>query len=155
MERSHCSKEFEEYQENLNKQVEQISNCLEKKNLTNQEKKECVLDYINKSLEPIFKCSSKKIIKSRKQKTKVKTKQQPTQQPTQQTKQQPKQEIKQQTKTKTKINVKSIPKENIKPQSINNTRPSQPQPLQVSMGRFNTPISTETIGLYINSIKNK
>ena len=139
MERSHCSKEFEEYQENLNKQIEQISHCLSEKNLTNQEKRKCVLDYINKSLDPIFKCSNKKKqTKSRKQKTKVK----------------PKQSIKQPIKQKSNINKpKQYTKLNINKQS-NNSK-SEQQPMRVSMGRFNTPISTETLGLYINSIKNK
>jgi hypothetical protein len=143
MERSHCSKEFEEYQENLNKQIEQISHCLSEKNLTNQEKRKCVLDYINKSLDPIFKCSNKKKqIKSRKQKSKIKPKQ-PI-----------KQSIKQPIKQKSNINKpKQYTKLNINKQS-NNSK-SEQQPMQVSMGRFNTPISTETLGLYINSIKNK
>ena len=38
-------------------------------------------------------------------------------------------------------------------QTLLQTQPQQQ--LQVSLGRFNTPISTKTIGLYINSIKDK
>jgi hypothetical protein len=137
MERSHCSKEFEEYEEKLNKQIEQISNCLSEKNLTNQEKRKCVLDYINKSLDPIFKCSKKKQTYKNKQKIKVKT------------------------KPKIKTNIKSSVKPKIYIKQQSNSYQSQKQTnqptqlMQPSLGRFDTPISTETIGLYINSIKNK
>ncbi len=143
MERSHCKKEFDEYQENLSKQIDQISYCLSKNNLKEEEKKKCVLDYINKSLEPLFKCNSvsKKKHQSKKIKKNKNTKKQLM--------------ILNNTNNKQNNNQNNNPNNKQNNNQNNKQNNNQNNKLKVSLGRFNTPISTNTIGMYINSIKNK
>jgi hypothetical protein len=170
MHSQYCSKELEEYQENLNKQIDEISNCINKKKLNNEEKKKCVMNYLETLVNPLIKCSKptktkKSLKKSLKKSSKKSKKTKKTNKISQIQKIQPKSQIKKYKKNvnknvnknvsmKTDVKKKVIEKtdsSNDVKEKLNNNEPY----LKISLGRLDQQLSTENIGMYIDNLKEK
>jgi hypothetical protein len=138
-----CSKELEEYQENLNKQIDEISNCINKKDLTDKEKKECVMNYLEKITNPLIKCSSKKKIKKNKRKMEKNNSRKKIE--------------------KKELDINPIIEKKlvdsryiVKEKNIKKDKQiSDNLYLKINLGRLEQPLSVENIGLYINDLKEK
>jgi hypothetical protein len=142
-----------EYQEKLSNQIEQIRKCIYKNNLSDKKKIQCVINTFNKNT-----FSKKVISKNTFNKSIIKTKNTFSKKVISKTP-----EV---TKTQKKMNnnvprvsqnkkkeVKTEKEIKVKEEKMNNNVPRVEQNKEIKPE--NMPITIDTIGLYINSIKNK
>jgi hypothetical protein len=132
-----------DYQEKLSNQIEQINKCIYKNNLSDKKKIQCIIDYINNDFLKKTKTQNTFLTKKRYQKnTLSKTAFN-------------KSSGKKLTLSKNTFSKKVISKTpKIKTQKkMNNNVPRIEQHTEIKPDDI--PITIDTIGLYINSIKNK